>query len=280
MWKQRIIQAIWITIGVGTIVLLVAAVQKKSNRKCIGVEVSISGISEHMFIDEKDVIQILNSRGNIIGREISGIDLKKSEEALEKTSWIANAELFFDNNQVLNVSVVEREPVARVFTVNGNSFYLDTAAMRLPLSEKLSAKVPVFTGYPYDKAIPDTALLRDMIELSKYIKADSFWMAQIAQVDILPGKQFEMVPTIGNHSIYFGSVADMDAKFKKLFTFYKQVAAKYGFDKYEKLNLVYKDQIVATRRGAMKTVMDSTAALQQLNNSLTREVVADSTNSN
>jgi cell division protein FtsQ len=277
MWKQRIIQAIWITLGVGTIVLLVAAVQKKQNKACKNVEINITGASEHVFVDEKEVMQILNSKGQMIGRKIDVVSLRNLEAALEKDQWIANAELFFDNNQVLNVTVEEREPIARVFAFNGNSFYLDTAAMRLPLSDKLSAKVPVFTSFPYDKAIPDSSLLRDMIALSKYIKADSFWMAQIAQIDILPNKEFEMIPVIGNHTIQFGDVTEMDTKFKKLFTFYKQVSAKVGFDKYEKLNLVYDGQIVATKRGAIKPAADSAMALQQVNNSLATEPVVDST---
>jgi cell division protein FtsQ len=56
-------------------------------------------------------------------------------------------------------------------------------------------------------------------------------MAQISQIDITPSKEFEMIPTVGNHIIEFGDGTDYDAKFKKLFIFYKQVLAKTGMDK-------------------------------------------------
>jgi len=177
--------------------------------------------------------------------------------------------LFVDNNQVLQVKITQREPIARVFTVSGNSFYLDSSGKILPLSEKLTARVPVFTGFPFGKKLsrPDSALLKDVIALSNYIYADSFWNAQIAQVDI-SGNEFDMVPVIGNHIIQFGDITDMEKKFRKLFSFYRNISTKVGFDKYEVISLKYDGQIVATRRGAVVPVSDSASAVQQLRNNL------------
>lgn len=269
MWKKRIIQAVWILAGAGTIVLLVSAMQKKSNRQCSAVEIDINSVTEHVFVDKQSIIDLLKTKGSYTGTSIAKIDLRNIEEALEKDPWVRNAELFFDNKQVLQVSIDEREPVARIFTVMGNSFYLDSSGMVLPLSEKLSARVPVFTGFPFGKKLsrPDSLLLRDVITLSNYIYADSFWNAQIAQVDIT-GNEFDMVPVIGNHIIKFGDVSNMEKKFRKLFSFYKNVSTKVGFDKYETIDLKYDGQIVATRRGEKMPVADSAAANMQLQNAL------------
>ncbi len=269
MWKRRIIQALWILVATGTLVLLVAAIQKKSEKFCTDVQVEINGATEHVFVDEKDVKEILKRKGSFTGVSMTRVDLRNIEEALEKDPWIKNAELFFDNKQVLQVSITEREPVARIFTVMGNSFYLDSSGRVLPLSEKLTARVPVFTGFPFGKKLssPDSMLLKDVISLSNYIYADTFWNAQIAQIDI-SGNEFEMIPVIGNHVIRFGDVSDMDKKFKKLFSFYKNVGTRVGFDKYETINLKYEGQILATKRGAVVPISDSTSAMQQLQNSL------------
>jgi cell division protein FtsQ len=269
MWKQRIIQAIWILVATGTVVLLVAAMQKKSEKFCSDVQIEITGATEHVFVDEKDVKELLKGKGSFTGVSMTRIDLRNIEEELEKDPWIKNAELFFDNKQVLQVKITEREPVARIFTVMGNSFYLDTSGKVLPLSEKLTAKVPVFTGFPFGQKLsnPDSALLKDVITLSNYIYADSFWNAQIAQIDI-NANEFEMVPVIGNHIIKFGDVNDIDRKFKKLFSFYKDVSTKVGFDKYETINLKYDGQVVATKRGATVPFADSATAIQQLQHSL------------
>jgi cell division protein FtsQ len=269
MWKKRIIQALWILAGTGTLVLLVAAMQKKSAKLCDDVQIEITGATEHVFVDEKDVKEILKGKGSFTGVSMTRVDLRNIEEELEKDPWIKNAELFFDNKQVLQVSITEREPVARIFTVMGNSFYLDSSGKVLPLSEKLSARVPVFTGFPFGRKLsqPDSVLLKDVISLSNYIYADSFWNAQIAQIDIT-GNEFEMVPVIGNHVIKFGDINGLDKKFQKLFSFYKNVSTRVGFDKYETINLMYEGQIVATRRGAAVPMTDSVSAMQQMQNSL------------
>ena len=85
--------------------------------------------------------------------------------------------------------IEEREPIARVFTLQGSSFYIDSSCMRLPLSDKLSARVPMFTSFPSDKKIlsrPDSLVLNDVKQIAQYIQQDSFLMAQVAQIDITP----------------------------------------------------------------------------------------------
>jgi cell division protein FtsQ len=276
MWKKRMIQAFWLLAGAGTVVLLGAAMHKKSEKFCSDVQVEITGATEHVFVDENDVKELLKGKGSFTGVSMTRVDLRNIEEDLEKDPWIKNAELFFDNKQVLQVRITEREPIARIFTVMGSSFYLDSSGKVLPLSEKLSARVPVFTGFPFGKKLsaPDSALLKDVITLSNYIYADSFWSAQIAQVDIT-GNEFEMVPVIGDHIIRFGDVSDMDKKFKKLFSFYKNVSTKVGFDRYETINLMYNNQVVATKRGEKIPLADSLGALNQMQRSLEAGIIKD-----
>ena len=43
---------------------------------------------------------------------------------------------------MLKVNVDESEPIARIFTAMGKSFYIDSTGKRLPLSDKISAKLP------------------------------------------------------------------------------------------------------------------------------------------
>ena len=157
---------------------------------------------------------------------------------------------FFDNSQVLKVKVHERVPVARVIAIGGNSFYIDSSCQRLPLSNKLSARVPVFTGFPGDKGkmkATDRKLLRDIRTISDYILNDPFWMAQIAQVDITKERNFEMIPTIGNHVIEFGNSSDHQKKFDRLYLFYKQVLSKSGMERYARINVQYDKQIIGVR---------------------------------
>ncbi len=264
-WKKRLIQAAWILAGVGTVVLMGAAMQKKSRKTCTDIKIEITGIEENMFIDEKDILELVNHKRKVIGTPVSMLNLRSMENALENNPWVKNAEMFLDNQQVLQIEIDERQPVARVFTMQGSSFYLDSAGIRLPLSDKLSARVPMFTGFPSDNlklSKPDSLLLNDIVKLGRYILADSFWTAQVAQIDIEPGRQFELIPVFGDHVVSIGNVNELDAKFNRLLTFYKQAWLQNGIHYYEKINVQFDKQVVAVKKGMGGIRQDSTTALE------------------
>lgn len=266
-WKKRLGQALWLLAGIGTIVLLGAAMQKKDRKRCSDIRIEISGAEQHMFIDEQDILRLLRRNGEVTGEPVSALNLRTLETLIEKDPWVKNAEMFFDNNQVLEVRIEERQPVARLFTIGGSSFYVDSGGLRLPLSDKLSARVPVFTGFPSGKlnlSKPDSALLKEVVDLGQYIQTDSFWMAQIAQVDIKPEAGFELVPLVGDHTVILGRATDLDNKFRRLYSFYKQAWVQNGINTYSRLDVQYRNQVVALRRGFVKPVTDSIASTKVL----------------
>ena len=259
-WKKRIIQSVWMLIGLGTMVLFGGAMLQKNQKKCAGIQIEIAGATQNMFLDEKEILEILNLAGRLEGSPVGKINLRAFETVLERNSWIQNAEMYFDNHQLLQVKVLERQPIARVFVNGGNSFYVDSAALRLPLSDKLSARVPVFTNFPSDKAIlarPDSSLLEGIVKLSSFIKTDSFWMAQIAQVNITGDSKFELVPLIGDQLILLGDAEQLDKKFRRLKAFYEQALMQQGMNTYEKLDIRFDKQVVAVKRGASKAEIDA-----------------------
>lgn len=259
----------WAATGCAAVVLLVAAVKKKDAKLCKGIEVNISGVSTNFFIDKQDVLKVISSFTGTkpIGKPMDAFNLAAMESALKKDVWIQEAELFFDNNDKLRVEVEEREPVARVFTTGGGTFYIDSSNMMLPLSEKFSARLPVFTGFPTDTKVlskADSSLLRDIRNISMKLQSDSFLMAMIDQVDITVQRNFEMVPKIGGQVIIFGNASDLDAKFNKLLQFYKKVIMKTGWNRYSIINLQYKNQVVAKIRGKDDVSADSLRTRQMM----------------
>lgn len=258
---------VWTLVSIGCIWLLVSAVHSKDAKRCRGVDITIAGVSNNFFIDRSDVYAIIKNFGGDSNakKSLSAIDLKQIERALEKDVWIKNAELFFDNNDRLKVSVEEREPIARLFSTTGNTFYIDSSCMMLPLSDKFSARLPVFTGFPSDAKIltkADSTLLRDVKALSQKIAADSFLMAMIDQVDITAQRTFEMTPKIGKQNIIFGDAGDADAKFAKLKLFYKDVITQAGWNRYNTIDLQYNGQVVAKIRGKDDIAADSLRTLE------------------
>jgi cell division protein FtsQ len=259
---------LWSTVGAGVLVLLVAAIRYRNNNTCKGYRIDISGPSAELFVDRKEMGDILASAGagKASNKPIVSFDLRRLESTLEKNVWIRDAQLFFDNNGILRVNVIEREPIARIFTTDGNSFYIDSSGVQLPLSGKLPAKLPVFTGYPSTRVRlhgEDSTLTVRIRQLSDFIRQDPFWMAQIAQVDITPARTFELIPMIGNQVIGFGDGDDYQQKFHRLFLFYKEVLSRTGFNKYSRIDVAYAGQVIGTRAGSESNRFDS---LQGMNN--------------
>lgn len=265
---KNILQAmLWIIVGCGSTVLLIAAVKKNDDKRCTGININISGVINHYFIDKKDVEKIISTYAGDqqVGKSIDIFDLNKMEGALKKDIWIKNAEMFFDNNGILQIDIEEREPVARVFTPGGSTFYIDSSLMMLPLSDKFSARLPVFTGFPSEAKVlkrADSALLKDVRNLSIAIQNDPFLMGMIDQVDITGQRSFEMIPKIGNQLIVFGDASDVSQKFRKLRLFYKNILIKTGWSRYSVINLQYKGQVVGKIRGADDVTADSLRTVQ------------------
>ncbi|MES2432142.1 MAG: hypothetical protein V4556_14495 [Bacteroidota bacterium] len=271
MKKQTIIKwalrTLWATIGAGVIVLLVAAIQKKDAQHCADVRINIEGVDNNFFVDTKDILNSIKRSvgGEPVGRSVSAFNLSAIENELKKNVWVRTAQLFFDNNQVLRVHVFEREPMARIFTTTGTTFYIDSSIMMLPLSEKFSARLPMFTNFPSDKAVlstADSALLKDILLISTAVQKDSFCMAMIDQVDITVQRTFQMIPKMGNQLIVFGDSKDVDQKLKKIKLFYKDAIVKSGWNYYSEINVQYSNQVVAKRRGAEDVTADSLRTLQ------------------
>lgn len=260
-WKKIFINTVWVLSLIGVLVLLGASIRQKKNKRIQGVVVEIKGAEKHMFIDEQDVLNIINESAPVIGRPLRGVKLRKLEHLVEKNPWVNNAEMFFDNQYLLQVNIVEKEPIARVFETNGQSYYLDTAMNKLPLSSKLSARVPVFTGFPSTKKI-DTALVQSVIQLATLVNADSFLTAQIAQIDIIPNRQFEMIPVIGDHLIAFGDVADAADKLNRLRAFYQAAWLQHGLNTYKVISLKYKGQVVGIKESLKIVTPESNISIQ------------------
>ncbi len=243
------------------ITLLVAAIGRKKKEVCSNYLITIKGAEKNCFVDEKDILKLVSAAtdGKIIGQHLSVIKMKKVENLLEDNEWIQDAELWFDNKNILNITVKEREPIARVFTTTGNSFYIDSNTKRMGLSDRVSARVPVFTGFPEKRTWnnKDSALMMDIKSIACFVQADTFWNSQVAQLDIVHGTlgvncgfncwNFEMIPVIGNHTARLGNAENIKQKFERLFVFYKQVLCKTGFDKYPVLDVQYKGQVIGLK---------------------------------
>ena len=58
---------------------------------------------------------------------------------------------------------------------------------------------------------------------------------------------FELIPLVGKQLIILGDANDIKEKFDNLQIFYKQGLSHEGWDKYDTINLKYRNQVVCTK---------------------------------
>lgn len=258
--RKAIVIGACLLAGGGITTLLIAANRKEAAHYCQRIDITVKGSSEKFYISKSDILSQLNdaANGSVINKKIETIKVALLEKTLEKHQWIRDAELYFDTRDVLHVVVLEREPVARVFTTAGASFYMDSAGQRMPLLPGVSVRVPVVTAFTAAKVFSkkDSAVVKDLSGIAQYITTHPFWAAQIAQIDITPAGTFELLPVVGNHIIRIGRAENLDQKLANLLLFYKQVLRKTGIDKYAVIDVQYKDQVIGSHERTI-SIIDS-----------------------
>jgi cell division protein FtsQ len=253
--KRIIITSVWGLIAAGGIVLLIAATRQQSAKVCNDVVVNVKSVDGVQYISEKKILSTISggAPGQLKGQLIKTFDLQQLEQLLERNLWIRNAELFFDNKDVLHVEIQERKPVARVFSLSGETFYVDDMGGQLPTTNDQIARVPVFTSFPaITKPVTgkDSILLQQVKDVGTYLMKNSFWMAQVEQVNI-SNYEMELIPKLGKHIILFGDGTEVEAKFKRILLFYKEIMNKTGWNYYSSLDVRYEKQLVAIRRDSV-----------------------------
>ena len=252
-WKQIVGKVLWSIAGALLVLLFIISWKAKEEKKCTSVNVELVGESTvALFMDEQEILEIIHEKGIKPGLPIGAVNLNALEKNFQSIKWIKHAEMFLDNQQALQIKIEQRIPIARVFTASGSSFYIDKEGQRLPLKQLTVLRLPVFTGFLSDQekmSAPDSLLLKDILHFTKAIKEDSFFMAQIAQINIASNGDFEMVPSLGDHLVLIGSAENIEEKLNNLYSFYKQVWVQSGVNAYQVLDCRFEHQIVALKKG-------------------------------
>lgn len=230
-------------------IALVAAAMQQNNKPIKALDIHLNDENNYSFLQKKDIEQLLltNRSIKLSQTSIEKLDLKLMERIASTNPWVARAEVFVDSRQILQVNITQREPVCRIFDVNGRSYYMDSSLNTMPVSQGYSFPAPVFTNVPMQRNDSVNKVLKSEIAyLSRTIAKDSFWNAQITQVEMKPDHSFVLIPLFGNQRILLGDTSNVTQKLEHLFAFYKNVSGKIGWDKYEILDVRFKGQVVAS----------------------------------
>ena len=196
---------------------------------------------EHPFLSNNMVNKLLIQNDSSVQNQAkSVIDLHRLEEQVLKNPYIEKASLYIGIDGTLNAFIKQKTPIARVIT-SDKTYYLDSKGVRIPLSERYSARVPLITGIERGKD------LRKVIMLLQKMTTDDFLKKEIVGIHFSNSNDCLFTVRSGDYKIAFGALKEMDQKFRKLKAFYNKTFSDSTIQQYKTINIKYHNQVVGEK---------------------------------
>jgi len=238
------------------LVFIYSWLSKKENNNIVKkIKIEIDRENDIAFLDSFEVLKIAkgyNLENNILGVSNKQLEIDKIEEQLEFNPFVANADVSIDVSGTLLIKIMQRSPMLRIYNNSRQTYYVAKNGYKFPVNSNYSPRVMVANGKIaetlMDSAYINTQVMKDLLAISSYCAKDKFWNSQIEQLYVDNYLDINLIPKVGSHIIVFGSAAQMEDKFLRLKTFYKNGLNNIGWQEYKKINLKFSNQIVAEKK--------------------------------
>ncbi|HEX9957087.1 MAG TPA: hypothetical protein VGA96_07520 [Fibrella sp.] len=244
---------LWRSIGALTLFGLLAFTEERLHqRHCEAIIVNIDKVDGQRLLTRRDVTGFLTNNGAdpVIGQSFDEISLSKLEQRLREYSLIKQAHVSRDLAGNLLVEIEQPQPLARLIsggdglrTISGQ--YISDEGRFFPLSMNYSVRVPIVSGawFQTHRTLANEAG-KPLLNLLQYIRNSDLWRAQIAELNVDASGNITLWPQVGNYKIEFGKPEAIETKFKKVKLFYTQIAPQKGWDRYHRVSVQYRNQLV------------------------------------
>jgi cell division protein FtsQ len=250
---------VWIILFFYMVIMLGLIEDRSQNVPCKEIRVRILDSLEQGFITREDIVSIIQTRyKRILGYPVGGINTDKMEKFLNTHPFIKSIEIYKTIDGALNINVLQRKPILRIVNQENQNYYIDKEGVIIPISDKFTLRVLVANGFINELFNPEVTdnineagekeKIVDLLHLAEFISNHDFWHTQIQQIYVDKNGEYEIIPRVGAHIIYFGNFDNYEEKFKKLYEIYKKGFSREGWNKYKSINLKYKGQVVCTLR--------------------------------
>ena len=241
-----------IILVVSVLAIVIVAMVKIPQRRCETIQVMPHTANQSVLLSQADVEQLLADKEiEIIGKKIKDVDLTKVSELLEKSPYIRKINFIHFAGKRLLIDYDLRDIVMHVFDKEGGQYFVDDEGALVPYTSKMKDHLIIANGnirQTYKRGTTAANELQQVLNLVHKILADEFYTAQFRQIYVNEQRQMELVSTIGNQIILFGSDRDADEKLDNLRVVYKEGLSRKGYDTYAMLDARYKYRIIAKRK--------------------------------
>lgn len=240
---------VWSTLIVALVVTLAFSTAETSSVVCREIAVQYAG-DLTVQLSKNEIVRLVNAADNkVIGKKLNEINAEEIEQEVNTHNAILKADAYklvvrdtVGYKGILTVKVRHRTPVLRVSSHDA-SFYMDKEGVRFPTSTRYSANVVLVTGNVNEKLARES-----LLPFVLYISDNDFWRAQIKQIHVDRNEEILLTPLVGNQLIEFGTADGYREKLRNLMAFYEQVLSQNNWNKYERISLKYRNQIIAKKR--------------------------------
>lgn len=238
--KHRIFQILMVVLSVAVLAGWIYFAQKGKETLCKEVEIRIYPTDELYFITPVKVRELLldQERQSPEGKALNKINLGYLEQRIKRHPAVEKANVYTHLNGKLIAEVWQREPIIRIHAGNGYGYYLDKNGHEFPLTTQYSARVMVATGNI------DTAVVRKLYTLARYVHENPFWKAQIEQIFVDAGKDLILITKIGDAKLILGDTERLEEKLNDLMVLQRDALTAVGWNKYNSLSVKYKDVVI------------------------------------
>ena len=214
---------------------------QKQNRQMVFLNQINIELSEDEFMNEQIALKYIEKNNfDFDSVALSSFYLNELEIAFLNHPAIKNAEVYSNQEGMININLQQRKAVVRVKTDN-TDYYLDEEGIKMPLSSEYTSRVLVVTG---DVNESNHSSIFSFVER---INNDKFWKSQITQVHF-NNKEVIIITRVGGQKIHFGTLTDVNKKLGNLYQFYKQAMPIKGWQTYSEISLAFNNQIVCTKK--------------------------------
>jgi cell division protein FtsQ len=221
--------------------IVLAFTEKKQGEQLVKLNQINIEMSEDKFLTKNSVLQYIEKHNFAYdGVVLSQFYLNDLEEILLKHSAVKKAEVYSNQQGVMNIKLEQRKVIVRIKTATAD-YYLDEDGLEMSLSKAYTPRVIVVSG---DANQQHHASIYAFI---RKINESEFWKSQIMQLHF-SGDEVVLIPRVGNQKIHFGMLVNSTEKLDNLYQFYKQAMPVKGWQTYSDINLKYKNQIVCTKK--------------------------------
>lgn len=231
--------------------LWIFTVQKGLNESVNEVKIQIYGVEGVKdLIMDKEIYDLIKKATpvDVNHAPISRININTIESYIQRDTRVHKADVYIDAHKNMVVDVQQRRPIIRIKDKNGLDYYIDQDGNYVSKSEYRAVRVPVVTGYleRYDESWrerPDNKINKAFV-VAKAINEDPFLSALIEQIHFEKSDRIILIPKVGNEKIVLQYMDDLDHKLANLKSFYKELAKTKKWDKYDEIDISYKNQVI------------------------------------